>query len=78
MVVYTEAPPPSQPASSLGGPPTTSATPLGGTSGLLLLVGVAAGVTVVALNILIIGCCLHKRNQKRLKRGTVKYKEMQV
>ncbi|XP_037827231.1 nephrin isoform X5 [Lucilia sericata] len=63
-----EAPPPSQPASSLGGPPTTSATPLGGTSGLLLLVGVASGITIVALNILIIGCCLHKRNQKRLKR----------
>ncbi|XP_037827204.1 nephrin isoform X1 [Lucilia sericata] len=64
-----EAPPPSQPASSLGGPPTTSATPLGGTSGLLLLVGVASGITIVALNILIIGCCLHKRNQKRLKRA---------
>ncbi|XP_065366924.1 nephrin isoform X1 [Calliphora vicina] len=64
-----EAPPPSQPASSLGGPPTTSATPLGGTSGLLLLVGVASGITIVALNILIIGCCLHKRNQNRLKRA---------
>ncbi|XP_075165766.1 nephrin adhesion molecule sticks and stones isoform X1 [Haematobia irritans] len=65
-----EAPPPSQPASSLGGgPPTTSATPLGGTSGLLLLVGVASGITIVALNILVIGCCLHKRNQKRLKRA---------
>ncbi|XP_073844761.1 nephrin adhesion molecule sticks and stones isoform X4 [Musca autumnalis] len=66
---HTKAPPPSQPASSLGGPPTTSATPLGGTSGLLLLVGVASGITIVALNILIIGCCLHKRNQKRLKRA---------
>ncbi|XP_054737165.1 nephrin isoform X1 [Anastrepha obliqua] len=64
-----EAPPPSQPASSLGGPPTTTSTPLGGTSGLLLLVGVISGVTVVLLNIFIIGCCLHKRNQKRLKRG---------
>ncbi|XP_059224437.1 nephrin isoform X1 [Stomoxys calcitrans] len=66
---HTKAPPPSQPASSLGGPPTTSATPLGGTSGLLLLVGVASGITIVALNILVIGCCLHKRNQKRLKRA---------
>ncbi|XP_049307143.1 nephrin isoform X1 [Bactrocera dorsalis] len=64
-----EAPPPSQPASSLGGPPTTTSTPLGGTSGLLLLVGVVSGVTVVLLNVFIIGCCLHKRNQKRLKRG---------
>ncbi|XP_054737166.1 nephrin isoform X2 [Anastrepha obliqua] len=64
-----EAPPPSQPASSLGGPPTTTSTPLGGTSGLLLLVGVISGVTVVLLNIFIIGCCLHKRNQKRLKRA---------
>ncbi|KAI9583195.1 hypothetical protein GQX74_012412 [Glossina fuscipes] len=66
-----EAPPPSQPASSLGGPPTTSATPLGGTSGTLLLVGVASGVSIVLLNVFVIGCCLHKRNQKRLKRGTV-------
>uniref|UniRef100_W8ASK6 Nephrin n=2 Tax=Ceratitis capitata TaxID=7213 RepID=W8ASK6_CERCA len=64
-----EAPPPSQPASSLGGPPTTTSTPLGGTSGLLLLVGVVSGVTVVLLNVFIIGCCLHKRNQKRLKRA---------
>ncbi|KAL9920456.1 nephrin adhesion molecule sticks and stones isoform 5-T5 [Glossina fuscipes fuscipes] len=64
-----EAPPPSQPASSLGGPPTTSATPLGGTSGTLLLVGVASGVSIVLLNVFVIGCCLHKRNQKRLKRG---------
>ncbi|TDG51001.1 hypothetical protein AWZ03_002656 [Drosophila navojoa] len=64
-----EAPPPSQPASSLGGgPPTTSQTPLGGTSGMLL-VGVAAGITVVLLNVFVIGCCLHKRNEKRLKRG---------
>jgi len=65
-----EAPPPSQPASSLGGgPPTTSQTPLGGTSGMLL-VGVASGITVVLLNVFVIGCCLHKRNEKRLKRGT--------
>ncbi|XP_017836908.1 nephrin isoform X1 [Drosophila busckii] len=63
-----EAPPPSQPASSLGGgPPTTSQTPLGGTSGMLL-VGVAAGISVVLLNVFVIGCCLHKRNEKRLKR----------
>ncbi|XP_037944607.1 nephrin [Teleopsis dalmanni] len=64
-----EAPPPSQPASSLGGPPTTSSTPLGGTSGLLLLIGVVSGITVVLLNVFIIGCCLHRRNQKRLKRA---------
>ncbi|XP_017106061.2 nephrin isoform X7 [Drosophila bipectinata] len=64
-----EAPPPSHPASSLGGgPPTTSQTPLGGTSGMLL-VGVGAGVVVVLLNVFVIGCCLHKRNEKRLKRG---------
>ncbi|XP_046865422.1 nephrin isoform X1 [Drosophila willistoni] len=64
-----EAPPPSQPASSLGGgPPTTSQTPLGGTSGMLLFVGVSAGIAVVVVNILVIGCCLHKRNEKRLKR----------
>jgi len=64
-----EAPPPSHPASSLGGgPPTTSQTPLGGTSGMLL-VGVGAGIIVVLLNVFVIGCCLHKRNEKRLKRG---------
>ncbi|BFG03934.1 nephrin [Drosophila madeirensis] len=64
-----EAPPPSQPASSLGGgPPTTSQTPLGGTSAMLL-VGVGAGIVVVLLNVFVIGCCLHKRNEKRLKRG---------
>ncbi|XP_016986343.2 nephrin isoform X1 [Drosophila rhopaloa] len=63
-----EAPPPSHPASSLGGgPPTTSQTPLGGTSGMLL-VGVGAGIAVVLLNVFVIGCCLHKRNEKRLKR----------
>ncbi|XP_036669807.2 nephrin isoform X1 [Drosophila suzukii] len=63
-----EAPPPSHPASSLGGgPPTTSQTPLGGTSGMLL-VGVGAGIVVVLLNVFVIGCCLHKRNEKRLKR----------
>ncbi|XP_034122580.1 nephrin isoform X1 [Drosophila guanche] len=63
-----EAPPPSQPASSLGGgPPTTSQTPLGGTSAMLL-VGVGAGIVVVLLNVFVIGCCLHKRNEKRLKR----------
>ncbi|XP_064535994.1 nephrin isoform X5 [Drosophila montana] len=63
-----EAPPPSQPASSLGGgPPTTSQTPLGGTSGILL-VGIAAGITLVLLNVFLIGCCIHKRNEKRLKR----------
>ncbi|XP_037915549.1 nephrin isoform X1 [Hermetia illucens] len=65
-----EAPPPSQPASSLGGPPTTSATPIGGTSGMLLLVGVASGTTIVLLNVLLIGCCLHRRNQNRIKRAS--------
>lgn len=36
----------------------------------MLLVGVGAGVVVVLLNVFVIGCCLHKRNEKRLKRGT--------
>lgn len=69
-VASLEAPTPSQPASSLGGgPPTTGATPLGSTSGLLLLIGISAGIGLVLLNILVIGCCLHRRNQKRIKQG---------
>ncbi|XP_063704148.1 nephrin isoform X1 [Culicoides brevitarsis] len=65
-----DAPPPSQPASSLGGPPTTSAPGIGGASGLLLLIGIASGTALVLLNILLIGCCLHKRTSKRIKRET--------
>lgn len=61
--------PPSQPAPSLGQPPTTSHTIVGGASGLLLLVGIASGTALVLINILLIGCCLHKRTQKRIKRG---------
>lgn len=61
--------PPSQPAPSLGVPPTTILPIVGGTSGLLLLVGVASGTALVLFNVLLIGCCLHKRSQKRIKRG---------
>lgn len=68
----TDSPPPSQPASSLGGPPTASSKPAGSTSGMLLLVGVASGTAVVLLNVLLIGCCLHRRTQNRIKRGTFK------
>lgn len=68
-IYVTDAPPPSQPASSLGGPPTTSVTPAGSTSGMLLLVGVASGTALVLLNVLLIGCCLHRRTQNRIKRG---------
>lgn len=65
----TDAPPTGQPASSLGGPPTTSTTPPNAISGTLLIVGIAAGTSLVLINILIIGCCLHKRNTKQIKRG---------
>lgn len=64
-----DAPPTGQPASSLGGPPTTSTTPPNAISGTLLIVGIAAGTSLVLINILIIGCCLHKRNTKQIKRG---------
>lgn len=65
-----DAPPTGQPASSLNGPPTTSTTPSHGfLSGTLLIVGVASGTSLVIINILIIGCCLHKRNSKQMKRG---------
>ncbi|XP_031640306.1 nephrin isoform X1 [Contarinia nasturtii] len=63
-----DAPPTGQPASSLGGPPTTSATPTHAISGTLLIVGIACGTLLVLINILIIGCCLHKRNTKQIKR----------
>lgn len=69
QTAHIDAPPPSQPASSLGGPPTTTSTPIGTTPGLLLLVGVASGTTLVLLNIVLIGCCLHRRTQNRIKRG---------
>lgn len=68
MVCRVDAPPTGQPASSLGGPPTTSTTPTA-ISGTLLIVGIAAGTSLVLINILIIGCCLHKRNTKQIKRG---------
>lgn len=64
-----DAPPTGQPASSLGGPPTTSTTPSHAISGTLLIVGIVSGTSLVLINILIIGCCLHKRNTKQIKRG---------
>lgn len=64
-----DAPPTGQPASSLGVPPTTSTTPTHAISGTLLIVGIASGTSLVLINILIIGCCLHKRNTKQIKRG---------
>lgn len=65
-----DAPPTGQPASSLGGLMTTSTTPVGSIlSGTLLIVGVACGVSLVLINILIIGCCLRKRSTKQIKRG---------
>lgn len=62
-----DAPPTGQ--QSLGGPPTTSTTPTHAISGTLLIVGIASGTSLVLINILIIGCCLHKRNTKQIKRG---------
>lgn len=62
-----DAPPTGQPAQR--GPPTTSTTPPNAISGTLLIVGIAAGTSLVLINILIIGCCLHKRNTKQIKRG---------
>lgn len=37
-------------------------------SGLLLLIGVVSGTSLVLLNVLLIGCCLHKRTKKRIMR----------
>ncbi|XP_055703613.1 nephrin [Phlebotomus papatasi] len=63
-----EVPPSSKSTFSLGVSPTVT-TPSGGTSGLLLLVGVVSGTVLVLLNVLLIGCCLHRRTQERIKRG---------
>lgn len=65
-----DAPPTGQPASSFGGPPTTSSTPVHSIlTGSLLIVGVVSGTFLVLINIFVIGCCLHKRNNKQIKRG---------
>lgn len=64
-----EMPAPSQPASSLGGMPTTASTPLKTLPNMILMLGGAIAVTIVLLNILFIGCCLHRRSQKRVKNG---------
>lgn len=65
-----DAPPTGQPASSLNGPPTTSSTPSNSfLSSTLIIIGIALGTSLVLINILIIGCCLHKRNSKQIKRG---------
>ncbi|XP_038107931.1 nephrin isoform X1 [Culex quinquefasciatus] len=68
----TKDTPPSQPASSLGSKPPTGPPPSSiGASGLLLLIGVAAGICLVLLNILLIGCCIHRRtSHKRVKRDS--------
>ncbi|XP_055619098.1 nephrin isoform X2 [Toxorhynchites rutilus septentrionalis] len=68
----TKDTPPSQPASSLGSKPSTGPPPSTiGASGLLLLIGVAAGICLVLLNILLIGCCIHRRtSHKRVKRDS--------
>ncbi|XP_055601231.1 nephrin isoform X2 [Uranotaenia lowii] len=78
----TKDTPPSQPFSSLGSKPPNSAGTAGGSqaatssstigaSGLLLLIGVAAGICLVLLNILLIGCCIHRRtSHKRVKRDS--------
>ncbi|XP_062711778.1 nephrin isoform X5 [Aedes albopictus] len=69
----TKDSPPSQPASSLGSKPPVGGPPPSsiGASGLLLLIGVAAGICLVLLNILLIGCCIHRRtSHKRVKRDS--------
>lgn len=69
---HTEAPITGPPASSLGGSPTKSTTPVSSMlSGTLLIVGIASGISLVLLNVLIIGCCLRKRSSKRIKRGNI-------
>ncbi|XP_059607885.1 nephrin isoform X2 [Phlebotomus argentipes] len=64
-----EVPPSSKSTYSLGVAPTAG-SPTGSTSGLLLLVGVVSGTVLVLLNVLLIGCCLHRRTQERIKRET--------
>uniref|UniRef100_A0A182TBV0 Fibronectin type-III domain-containing protein n=1 Tax=Anopheles maculatus TaxID=74869 RepID=A0A182TBV0_9DIPT len=69
---HTKDTPPSQPASSLGSKTATSQSAGGtiGASGVVLLIGVAAGICLVLLNIILIGCCIHRRTvHKRIKRG---------
>uniref|UniRef100_A0A182Y6U2 Uncharacterized protein n=1 Tax=Anopheles stephensi TaxID=30069 RepID=A0A182Y6U2_ANOST len=69
---HTKDTPPSQPASSLGSKTATSQSAGGtiGASGIVLLIGVAAGICLVLLNIILIGCCIHRRTvHKRIKRG---------
>uniref|UniRef100_A0A182FUC4 Uncharacterized protein n=1 Tax=Anopheles albimanus TaxID=7167 RepID=A0A182FUC4_ANOAL len=69
---HTKDTPPSQPASSLGSKTASSQSTGGsiGASGIVLLVGVAAGICLVLLNIILIGCCIHRRTvHKRIKRG---------
>nr|XP_040233680.2 nephrin isoform X1 [Anopheles coluzzii]XP_049464367.1 nephrin isoform X1 [Anopheles coluzzii]XP_049464368.1 nephrin isoform X1 [Anopheles coluzzii] len=69
---HTKDTPPSQPASSLGSKTATSQSTGGtiGASGIVLLIGVAAGICLVLLNIILIGCCIHRRTvHKRIKRG---------
>uniref|UniRef100_A0AAG5DPW8 Nephrin n=1 Tax=Anopheles atroparvus TaxID=41427 RepID=A0AAG5DPW8_ANOAO len=69
---HTKDAPPSQPASSLGSKTATSPSTGGtiGASGIVLLIGVAAGICLVLLNIILIGCCIHRRTvHKRIKRG---------
>lgn len=35
----------------------------------LVMFGIALGICLVVLNILLIACCLHKRHKKNLKGG---------
>ncbi|ETN65697.1 nephrin [Anopheles darlingi] len=70
---HTKDTPPSQPASSLGSKTASSQSTGGsiGASGIVLLVGVAAGICLVLLNIILIGCCIHRRTvHKRIKRDS--------
>lgn len=56
----------------MGGPvtiATTSTTPTGGKFEVLLLVAAVSGIAFVLLSVLLVGCCLHKRRQNRMKRG---------
>lgn len=36
------------------------------TSGLLLLIGVAAGTVLILINIILVGCCLHRRSKRHV------------
>lgn len=37
----------------------------------LVMFGIALGICLVVLNILLIACCLHKRHKKNLKGGNI-------